>query len=168
MKTGCRTGDSPAAPGPRRAVRPARVGADGGHGAFSGLSSHADCPLALLEESRCPDWLKRGLRRADSGGFQRPGSLHNSGRAGRCHCPDGTGPRIRTPIHRPVMAQMADALADQRIATFRYNYPYSEHMTTYSPDMIDPLDILLATTSSARRLQRLCLSISRYSSADVR
>ena len=47
------------------------------------------------------------------------------------------------------MAQMAEALADQKIATFRYNYPYSETMTAYSPDMIDPLDVLLSTTSSA-------------------
>ena len=55
-----------------------------------------------------------------------------------------------TPINRPVMVQMAEALADQRIATFRYNYPYSECMTTYSPDLIDPLDVLLATTSWAK------------------
>ena len=55
-----------------------------------------------------------------------------------------------TPIHRPLMAQMAEALANQQIATFRYNYPYSESMTTCSPDMVDPLDVLLATTSSAK------------------
>ena len=55
-----------------------------------------------------------------------------------------------TPIHEPLMVQMAEALADQRIATFRYNYPYSERMTTYDPAKIDPLDILLATTSSAK------------------
>ena len=54
-----------------------------------------------------------------------------------------------TPIHGPVMVQMAEALADQKIATFRYNYPYSETMTAYSPDLIDPLGILLDTTSSA-------------------
>ena len=54
-----------------------------------------------------------------------------------------------TPIHRPVMVQMAEALADQKIATLRYNYPYSETMTTYSPDIIDPLDVLLDTTSAA-------------------
>lgn len=54
-----------------------------------------------------------------------------------------------TPIHRPVMVQMAEALAQQKIATFRYNYPYSETMTAYSPDLIDPLDVLLAATSSA-------------------
>ena len=52
-----------------------------------------------------------------------------------------------TPIYRPLMVQMAQALADQRIATFRYNYPYSERMTTYSPDKIHPLDVLMATTS---------------------
>ena len=55
-----------------------------------------------------------------------------------------------TPIDRPLMVQMAEALAGQGIATFRYNYPYSEGMTTYSPGMIDPLDILLATTISAK------------------
>lgn len=55
-----------------------------------------------------------------------------------------------TPIHEPLMVQMAEALADQRIATFRYNYPYSERMTTYDPAKIDPLDVLLATTSSAK------------------
>ena len=54
-----------------------------------------------------------------------------------------------TPIHRPAMVQMAEALAHQKIATFRYNYPYSEAMNAYSPDMIDPLDTLLSTTGSA-------------------
>ena len=44
---------------------------------------------------------------------------------------------------------MAEALADQRIATFRYNYPYSEGMTTYSPDKIDSLEVLLSTTNLA-------------------
>ncbi len=55
-----------------------------------------------------------------------------------------------TPIYRPVMVQMAEELANHWIATFRYNYPYSEGMTTDSPDLIDPLDVLLATTNSAR------------------
>ena len=55
-----------------------------------------------------------------------------------------------TPIRRPIMVQMAGALADQRIATYRFNYPYSESMTTYSSDLIDPLDVLLATVSSAK------------------
>ena len=59
-----------------------------------------------------------------------------------------------TPIHRPVMVQMAEALAYREIATFRYNYPYSETMASYSPDMIDPLDVLLATTSSALNAAR--------------
>ena len=73
-----------------------------------------------------------------------------------------------TPIHRPVMVQMAEALAHQKIATFRYNYPYSEAMNAelgyvfpmrwgnllgdtvgLSSDMIDPLDTLLSTTGSA-------------------
>ena len=55
-----------------------------------------------------------------------------------------------TPIHRPHMIQLCEALAQQGVATFRYNYPYSEGMTTYSPDLIDPLDVLLATTISAK------------------
>lgn len=59
-----------------------------------------------------------------------------------------------TPIHRPVMVQMAEALAGRKIATFRYNHPYSETMTAYSPGMIDPLDVLLATTSSALNAAR--------------
>lgn len=55
-----------------------------------------------------------------------------------------------TPIHGPLMVQTAAALADQRIATFRYNYPYSERMTVYSPDKIDPLEVLLSTTTQAK------------------
>lgn len=55
-----------------------------------------------------------------------------------------------TPIRRPLMVHMAEALADQQIATFRYNYPYSESMTSYTPELIDPLDILLTTTRSAK------------------
>ena len=55
-----------------------------------------------------------------------------------------------TPIHQPLMAQMAEALAGHGIATFRYNYPYSEVMTDYSPNLIDPLDVLLATTRAAK------------------
>ena len=56
-----------------------------------------------------------------------------------------------TPIQAPLMAQMAEALADERIATFRYNYPYSERMdAAYSPAIIDSLDVLLGTTKSAR------------------
>ncbi len=55
-----------------------------------------------------------------------------------------------TPIHRPVMVGMAKALADRGVATFRYNYPYSEVMADYTPDLIDPLDVLLATTRAAK------------------
>ena len=55
-----------------------------------------------------------------------------------------------TPIHEPLMVQMAAALAEQGIATFRYNYPYSEGMTAYSPDKIDPLEVLLSTTNLAK------------------
>ena len=55
-----------------------------------------------------------------------------------------------TPMRSPLMVQMAETLADQRIATFRYNYPYSENATTYSPGKIDPLEVLLSATSSAK------------------
>ena len=55
-----------------------------------------------------------------------------------------------TPIHEPLMVQTTAALADQGIATFRYNYPYSEGMTAYSPDKIDPLEVLLSTTNLAK------------------
>lgn len=56
-----------------------------------------------------------------------------------------------TPMQSPVMAEMAEALAVERIATFRYNYPYSERMEAdYSPATIDPLDVLLATARTAR------------------
>ncbi len=54
------------------------------------------------------------------------------------------------PIHEPLMVQMAAALADRGIATFRYNYPYSERMTAYSPDEIDSLEVLLSTTNLAK------------------
>ena len=56
-----------------------------------------------------------------------------------------------TPIDRPLMVRLCEALACQGVATFRYNYPYSEGMTVYSPDMIDQLDVLLTTTASAMR-----------------
>ena len=55
-----------------------------------------------------------------------------------------------TPAHYPLMVEMAEALADQRIATFRYNYPYSEGMAAYDPNELDTLDVLLATTRTAR------------------
>ena len=46
---------------------------------------------------------------------------------------------------------MAEAMAHEGIATFRYNYPYSERpKTTYASDLIDSLDVLLATVCSAR------------------
>ena len=54
-----------------------------------------------------------------------------------------------TPIDRPLMVRLCELLARRGVATFRYNYPYSERMTAYSPDIIDPLDVLLATTTSA-------------------
>ncbi len=56
-----------------------------------------------------------------------------------------------TPIHKPHMVELCEALARQGVATFRYNYPYSEGMSDYSPELIDPLEVLLATTRSAMR-----------------
>ena len=64
------------------------------------------------------------------------------------------GPGSATPIHRPLMVQMAEALAHQGIATFRYNYPYSERETVCSSDPIDSLNVLLATARSARDAAR--------------
>ena len=55
-----------------------------------------------------------------------------------------------TPAHYPLMVEMAEALADQRVATFRYNYPYSEGMTAYDPEEIDSLDVLIKTTRTAK------------------
>lgn len=56
-----------------------------------------------------------------------------------------------TPIDAPLMVRMAGALADERISTFRYNYPYSQRMEApYAPATIDSLDVLLATVSAAR------------------
>lgn len=53
-----------------------------------------------------------------------------------------------TPIHTPLMAQLASALAGRGVATFRYNYPYSQGMTAYRDELVDPLDLLLATTAA--------------------
>ena len=62
------------------------------------------------------------------------------------------------PIYRPLMVQMCEALAELRIATFRYKYPYSESSgTNYSPNMIDPLDVLIATTGSAKNAAKALL-----------
>lgn len=56
-----------------------------------------------------------------------------------------------TPMQSSVMTQMAEALASERISTFRYNYPYSERMDAdYSPATIDSLDVLIATARTAR------------------
>ena len=56
-----------------------------------------------------------------------------------------------TPIYKPLMVQMSEALANCGIATFRYNYPYSERRASeYTQDLVDPLDVLLATSSSAK------------------
>ncbi len=55
-----------------------------------------------------------------------------------------------TPMRTPLMAQMAEALTRHRIATFRYDYPYSHRLQNgYSEDLIDPLETLLATTRAA-------------------
>lgn len=54
-----------------------------------------------------------------------------------------------TPIRTPLMAQLASALAERGVGTFRYNYPYSQRTTVFREDMVDPLDVLLATTAAA-------------------
>ena len=55
-----------------------------------------------------------------------------------------------TPMQSPLMVQTAEAFAEQRIATFRYNYPYSENTATYSPGETDPLEVLLSTAIAAK------------------
>ena len=55
-----------------------------------------------------------------------------------------------TPMRAPLMHRMAEALAHHHIATFRYDYPYSHRLQDgYTEDLIDPLDVLLATTRAA-------------------
>ncbi len=55
-----------------------------------------------------------------------------------------------TPMRAPLMHHMAQALAHHRIATFRYDYPYSRHLESgYTEDLIDPLEVLLQTTRAA-------------------
>ena len=60
------------------------------------------------------------------------------------------GPGAGTPIHRPLMLQLAGALAKLGVATFRYNYPYGERGQAYAIENIDPVDVLLATTTAAK------------------
>lgn len=67
------------------------------------------------------------------------------------------GPGAGTPIHRPLMIRLADALAQQGVATFRYNYPYGERGQAYSVADIDPLDVLLTTTAAAKEVARILL-----------
>ena len=55
-----------------------------------------------------------------------------------------------TPMRSPLMDQTAEAFADRQIATFRYNYPYSENTATYSPGKTDPLEVLLSTATAAK------------------
>ena len=59
------------------------------------------------------------------------------------------GPGAGTPINRPLMVQLANALARNGVATFRYNYPYGERGSVYSVEEIDPLNVLLTTTTAA-------------------
>ncbi len=55
-----------------------------------------------------------------------------------------------TPMRAPLMDRMATALAHHRIATLRYDYPYSHRLQDgYREDLIDPLQTLLATTRAA-------------------
>ena len=53
-------------------------------------------------------------------------------------------------MRAPLMHHMAEALAHHHIATLRYDYPYSHRLQDgYTEDLIDPLDVLLATTRAA-------------------
>ena len=55
-----------------------------------------------------------------------------------------------TPMRAPLMHRMAEALARHHIATVRYDYPYSHRLQAgYTEDLIDPLEVLLATTRAA-------------------
>ena len=69
-----------------------------------------------------------------------------------------------TPIREPLMVEMCAALADRGVATFRFNYPYSERSESeYSEDLIDPLEVLLATASSAKHAaQALALELPLF------
>ena len=69
-----------------------------------------------------------------------------------------------TPIREPLMVEMCAALADLRVATFRYNYPYSDALDfEFSEDQIDPLSVLLATTNSAKcAAQALSLNLPLF------
>lgn len=60
-----------------------------------------------------------------------------------------------TPMRAPLMDQMSNALAARGVATFRYDYPYSHRLETgYREDLIDPLEVLLATTRAATKAAR--------------
>ncbi len=60
-----------------------------------------------------------------------------------------------TPMRAPLMRHMAQALAHHRIATFRYDYPYSHRLKDgYTEKLIDPLKILLQTTRAAIQAAR--------------
>jgi hypothetical protein len=52
-----------------------------------------------------------------------------------------------SPIYHPVSVATSNAIAERGIATFRYNYPYSEGGAR--PGAIDPLPVLLDTFKSA-------------------
>jgi hypothetical protein len=52
-----------------------------------------------------------------------------------------------SPIHHPVSVATSNAIAELGIATFRYNYPYSERGLGHGN--IDPLPVLLDTLKSA-------------------
>ena len=67
------------------------------------------------------------------------------------------GPGAGTPIHRPLMVQLADVLSQHGVATSRYNYPYGEREQVYAIEDIDPLEVLLATTTSAREAAQALL-----------
>lgn len=52
-----------------------------------------------------------------------------------------------SPIHHPVSVATSNAIVERGIATFRYNYPYSERGLGHGN--IDPLPVLLDTLASA-------------------
>ena len=73
-----------------------------------------------------------------------------------------------TPMRAPLMNQLAAALAHHRIATFRYDYPYSHQLEAgYHEHLIDPLPVLLATTRAAANAAQELVPDLPHSSADA-
>ena len=71
-------------------------------------------------------------------------------RPGDAHALMVFGHGAGTPIQHPVMVGMANALAGQGVATFRFNYPYTEQGRGAEwRSSLNPLELLLATVYSA-------------------